>query len=78
MAGVRERAESSHSYVAKRSVERLTKDHVSRIISRIGEKAGIIEQPDADTGKRLKYASAMTFGEAVLNGSSTWESQRRH
>lgn len=59
MKGVRRRAESSQSYVAKRSVERLTKEHVSRIISRIGAQAGIIvQQPDEETGKRLKYASA--------------------
>jgi integrase len=59
MNGVRRRAESSQSYVAKRSVERLTKEHVSRIISRIGKQAGIIvQQPDEETGKRIKYASA--------------------
>jgi len=59
IAGVKRRAEKSHSYPAKRSVERLTKEHVSRIISRIGEEAGIIvQEPDRETGRRLKYASA--------------------
>ena len=38
---------------------RLSKDRVSRIISRIGEAAGIIVvQEDPRTGKRQKYASA--------------------
>lgn len=59
MNQVRKRADSSQSYVARRSVERLTKEHVSRIIARIGEAAGIIvQQPDEESGKRLKYASA--------------------
>lgn len=59
MDSVRARAADSHSYVAKRTVQRLTKDHVSRTISKIGQQAQIVvQQPDEETGKRLKYASA--------------------
>lgn len=41
------------------SCRRLTKEHVGRIISRVGEEAGIIVQrEDTETGRRQKYASA--------------------
>ncbi|MFV0444148.1 MAG: tyrosine-type recombinase/integrase, partial [Planctomycetaceae bacterium] len=39
--------------------ERLTKDRVSRVVSQIGEAAGIVViQADERTGRRVKYASA--------------------
>jgi integrase len=41
------------------SSRRLTKERVGRVISKIGEEAGIIvEQEDSQTGQRRKYASA--------------------
>jgi len=59
VAAVRRRAER---YAARRriaSCRRLTKEHVGRTISRIGEAAGIIvQQEDPESGRRLKYASA--------------------
>lgn len=38
--------------------QRMTKDRVSRIISQIGQAAGVVvRQDDRRTGSRLKYAS---------------------
>ncbi len=59
MTPIRKRAAANQSYVARRSVSRLTKEHVGRTIGRIGEQAAIVvQQPDENTRKRLKYASA--------------------
>lgn len=54
-----QRAKRRAGAVAKPRSERLSKEHVSRVISRIGEEAGIVvRQDDKRTGVRLKYASA--------------------
>lgn len=38
---------------------RLTRDRVSRLIAEIGEEAKmVVRQPDKETGRRIKYASA--------------------
>ena len=59
VANVRKRAERLLSHPARRTEKRLTKERVSRIISMIGEQARIaVQQPDKETGRRLKYASA--------------------
>lgn len=56
---LRERAEKQSSRQAQRKEQRLTPDRVSRVISMIGEQARIVVQrPDEETGRRLKYASA--------------------
>lgn len=45
--------------LAVTSERRLTKERVGRVISLIGEEAGIIvQQEDPENGKRRKYASA--------------------
>ena len=56
---IRQKAKCNQGHKAKRSTNRLTERHVGRVISEIGEAAGIIvQQEDKRTGKRLKYASA--------------------
>jgi integrase len=56
---VRKRATRCLSHQASRANRRLSKDHVSRIISLVGAKANIVvQQADEETGRRLKYASA--------------------
>ena len=56
---IRKRAQKRRSRSAQRSNGRLTKERVSRIISLIGEEAGIVvRQEDERTGQRMKYASA--------------------
>lgn len=55
----RKRAEKQSSRQAQRTEKRLSTDRVSRIIAQIGEQAKIIvQQPDEETGRRLKYATA--------------------
>lgn len=59
---VRELRSRAQQHLAKMQIassRRLTKEHVGRVISRIGKEAGIVvQQEDAETGRRLKYASA--------------------
>lgn len=58
-AKLRKRSERSRSHTAQRRGRRLTKERVSRIISEIGEAADIVvQQPDKESGRRRKYASA--------------------
>jgi site-specific recombinase XerD len=58
-AKIRRNAEQSSTKSRTNENERLTKEHVGRIISRIGEQAKIVvQQADDETGKRIKYASA--------------------
>ncbi|QDT41774.1 Tyrosine recombinase XerC [Gimesia alba] len=53
------RAEKQSCRQAQRKEQRLTAKRVSRIISMIGEQARIVvQQPDEEAGRRLKYASA--------------------
>ena len=54
-APIRRRAELRKSHSAQRITGRLTKDRVSRIISMIGEEAGVVVRQE---DKRMKYASA--------------------
>ena len=57
--GLRKRAKSRTSFDAQRQNTRLTKERVGRVISLIGEKAGIVvRQDDERTGNRKKFASA--------------------
>ncbi|QDT26380.1 site-specific tyrosine recombinase XerC [Gimesia panareensis] len=59
IAKLRKRAEIQSSRQAQRKEQRLTAKRVSRIISMIGEQARIVvQQPDEEAGRRLKYASA--------------------
>ncbi|QDT45168.1 site-specific tyrosine recombinase XerC [Gimesia alba] len=59
IAKLRKRAEKQSSRQAQRAEKRLSTDRVSRIIAQIGEQARIIvQQPDEETGRRLKYATA--------------------
>ena len=56
---ITKRAQKRRSRAAQRSNGRLTKERVSRIISLIGQEAGIVvRQEDERTGQRVKYASA--------------------
>ncbi|HBL43526.1 MAG TPA: hypothetical protein DDZ90_09060 [Planctomycetaceae bacterium] len=56
---LRKRAEKQSSRQAQRTEKRLSTDRVSRIIAQIDEQARIIvQQPDEETGRRLKYATA--------------------
>jgi integrase len=56
---LRQRAEQHRAQMQIASCRRLTKEHVGRVISRIGTEAGIVvQQEDPETGRRLKYASA--------------------
>jgi integrase len=56
---VRKRAKPLLSHSARRTIRRLTKERVSRIIAMVGEEAGIVvQQPDGETGRRQKHASA--------------------
>ena len=60
------------------SASRLGKDRVGRIISRIGEAAGIVVvQEDERTGKRRKYASAHDirrgFAQRLINAGVSAE-----
>ena len=56
---IRKRSERNRDWPARRAERRLSKDRVSRIISQIGGNANIVvQQPDVETGRRLKYASA--------------------
>ena len=59
IAQIRERAQRLLSRPARRTDRRLTTERVGRVISMIGEKAGIIVcQADEETGRRVKFASA--------------------
>ena len=59
IAKIRNRAERTLTYPARRTHWRLTKERVGRIISMIGEKASnIVEHADEGTGQRVKHASA--------------------
>jgi DNA-binding transcriptional MerR regulator len=56
---IRKRSQKRRSHEAQRSEARLTKERVGRVISLIGEEAGIVvRQDDERTGQRRKYASA--------------------
>lgn len=56
---LRRRAEQHDAQSKIASCRRLTKEHVGRIISRVGEEARIIvQQEDPENGRRQKYASA--------------------
>ena len=56
---MRGRAKRSPRYKTFQQTQRMTKDRVSRIISHIGQAAGVVvRQDDERTGTRLKYASA--------------------
>ena len=56
---VRQSAQRLLSRPAVHTDRRLTKERVSRVISMIGKEAGVIvQQPNEETGRRLKYASA--------------------
>lgn len=56
---LRKRSQRSETHAAQRHNRRLTKERVSRIISQIGEAAGIVvQQADSDANRRVKYASA--------------------
>lgn len=58
-AGVRKRAQVRKSRAGRRCEARLSKERVGRVISMIGEEAGIVVcQEDERTGRRRKYASA--------------------
>ena len=59
LSRLRRRAEQYSVRSRITSHRRLTKEHVGRTISRIGEEAGIIvQQEDPENGRRQKYASA--------------------
>lgn len=59
VARIRRNADRTPGEKLRRSNERLTKEHVGRVISRIGEAAGIIVQvEDSRLTKRQKFASA--------------------
>ena len=59
VAKLRARAENTSAQPTSSSERRLTTEYVGRMIGKIGEKAGIVvRQPDEETGKRIKYASA--------------------
>jgi len=56
---LRSRTAIRSTRAASRSIERLTKERVGRIIALIGETAGVIViQPDKRTNRKKKYASA--------------------
>lgn len=56
---VRRSSRESSSHAARRATVRMTKDRFSRIITMIGEKAGIVVRPADDrTGQRVKHASS--------------------
>jgi integrase len=56
---VRHRAVRQDAHSAARSVDRLTKDHVSRVIAMIGKEAGIVvRQADDRNGASVRHASA--------------------
>jgi integrase len=58
-AEVRARAEQVLAAPVVTSARRLTKEYVGRVISDIGERAGIVVRAaDEETGQRVKYASA--------------------
>lgn len=53
------RAGGFSDHAMRRSVERLTKERVGRVIAAIGKEAGVVVQKaDADAGRREKFASA--------------------
>ena len=59
IAEARSRAQVLFSQPAVASDRRLTPEHVSRVISDIGERAGVVvQQADERAGRRTKYASA--------------------
>ena len=59
VAEVRGRAEAAIKSRNADNGRRLTKEHVGRVISQIGELAGIVvQEPDEGEGRRIKYASA--------------------
>ena len=56
---LRKRAEKQSTREAQRNSQRLSTERVSRIIAMIGKQAKIIvQQPDKETGRRLKDATA--------------------
>lgn len=59
IAQVRMRAEEVMSAPVTTPARRLTKEYVGRVISDIGQRAGIVVRAaDEETGQRVKYASA--------------------
>ncbi len=59
LESIRTRAQKRRSRIAQRPQDRLTTERVSRIISMIGQEAGIVvRQEDERTGRRQKFASA--------------------
>ncbi len=59
LISIRKRATRKQSRSAQRTTSRLTKERVSRVISMIGEEAGVIvRQGDKRTGRKRKFASA--------------------
>jgi hypothetical protein len=56
---LRDRAQKLLNFPAQRSIGRLTKETVGRIISLIGQEATIVvQQANKEAGRRIKYASA--------------------
>ena len=59
IANLRKRANERDSKLSIASSGRLAKERVGRVISMIGEEAGIVvEEEDQESGQRCKYASA--------------------
>ncbi len=59
VAALRKRSSQRDARAAVTSQRRLTKERVGRVISMIGEEAGIVvQQEDPQTGRRRKFASA--------------------
>jgi integrase len=59
IAALRKRAQQRDAQWTIASSRRLTKERVGRVITNIGEEAGIVvQQEDPQTGERRKYASA--------------------
>lgn len=56
---LRKEARKRHGCTAKRSIDRLSENHVGRVISKIGEAANVVVQhAHEESGKRMKYASS--------------------
>ena len=59
VTAMRKAAHQRDSHPTIASSRRLTKERVGRVISKIGEEAGVVVEPeDPETGQRRKYASA--------------------
>jgi len=59
VAKLQKRAQHRTGHTAQRTEKRLSKEHVGRVISMIGEEAGIVvRQEDPRLGVRTKFASA--------------------